>query len=422
MKCTNCNQEFLEGFKGYETNDGTVCLECLETEYNSCENCGDYYLETELQVIDGKSLCQDCIDENLVECSDCGNMIDADETRITESGDIICESCYDENYFTCVDCGKIYHNNDMNVAHDNTYCDECFNENFTYCEDCGEVINNDYIMYHEGHDCYYCEECYPPENNGPITQYEKTIARIFGSMRGENPVIECHNSNKKLFLGVELEVECQNNDRGDIAERVIDIVHESTEFKEDGSLNNGFEIVTQPFTLDYHKKEYQWKALLEKLVSEGCKSHDVSSCGLHIHVNNSFLGKSQTGICVSQLKILKIFDRFWDELSNLSRRENLNYCQKNNKVKTINQLNYEKQGGRYYAVNISGYETTEFRLWRGTLKYNTLIATFQLTDSIVRYCVSHSVSECARVTWADLKDCCIKGNNELKTYLNERSL
>jgi len=421
MKCINCNQEFLEGMKGYETNDGTVCLNCLLTQYNSCEECGDYYLENELQVIDGRSLCQDCIDENLVECSDCGERVSTDETYTTEGGDIICEDCYNRNYFMCEDCNEIYHCDYMTTVYDSRYCEECFCENFTYCEQCGEAINNDYIMYCEYDDCYYCENCYP-ENQGSIGRYDRTLAHIFASMRGDTPVYRHCNSDKLLFLGVELEVECRNNDRGETAENSIGIVHDSTEFKDDGSLNNGFEIVTQPFTLEYHKKEYQWEALLKQLVNDGCLSHNVSTCGLHIHVNNSFLGKSQTGICISQLKILKIFERFWTELYNFSRRDNIGYCQKNNNVKTINGLNYEKQAGRYYAVNISGYETTEFRLWKGTLKYNTLIATFQLTDSIVRYCVSHSVSECSRVSWNDLKDYCIKGNKELKTYMKERNL
>ena len=39
-------------------------------------------------------------------------------------------------------------------------------------------------------------------------------------------------------------------------------------------------------------------------------------------------------------------------------------------------------GGRYTCVNLTNRDTIEFRMFRGTLKYNTLIATLQLVDRI----------------------------------------
>ena len=38
--------------------------------------------------------------------------------------------------------------------------------------------------------------------------------------------------------------------------------------------------------------------------------------------------------------------------------------------------------GRYTCVNLENPATIEFRMFRGTLKYNTLIATLQLVNRI----------------------------------------
>ena len=38
--------------------------------------------------------------------------------------------------------------------------------------------------------------------------------------------------------------------------------------------------------------------------------------------------------------------------------------------------------GRYTAVNLCNYSTIEFRMFRGTLKYNTFIAALQLVYEI----------------------------------------
>ena len=48
--------------------------------------------------------------------------------------------------------------------------------------------------------------------------------------------------------------------------------------------------------------------------------------------------------------------------------------------------------GRYVAVNLNNYHTIEFRLFRGTLKYNTFIATLQMVNHIcdAAICKLHS--------------------------------
>jgi hypothetical protein len=76
--------------------------------------------------------------------------------------------------------------------------------------------------------------------------------------------------------------------------------------------------------------------------------------------------------------------------------------------------------GRYSAINLCNYKTIEFRLFRGTLKYNTFIATLQLVSEICNVALSMSEEEIENLSWSDfVKEICY---SELIQYLKEREL
>lgn len=79
--------------------------------------------------------------------------------------------------------------------------------------------------------------------------------------------------------------------------------------------------------------------------------------------------------------------------------------------------------GRYKAINLLNRATIEFRLFRGTLRYNTLIATLQLVHEICEVAFYMSDEEMSRLTWSDFV-IRIGGQNypELVQYLKERRL
>ena len=76
--------------------------------------------------------------------------------------------------------------------------------------------------------------------------------------------------------------------------------------------------------------------------------------------------------------------------------------------------------GRYSAINLCNYSTIEFRLFRGTLKYNTFIATLQFVDMICDVAISMSQSELEELSWSEF----VKRieHTELIQYLKERRL
>jgi hypothetical protein len=67
--------------------------------------------------------------------------------------------------------------------------------------------------------------------------------------------------------------------------------------------------------------------------------------------------------------------------------------------------------GRYHAVNLCNRHTIEFRMFRGTLKLETLYATLQLVDRICDLAVNLTDSEMQNISWS-----------EFVSYINEKEL
>ena len=79
--------------------------------------------------------------------------------------------------------------------------------------------------------------------------------------------------------------------------------------------------------------------------------------------------------------------------------------------------------GRYAAVNLCNAHTIEFRMFRGTLKYNTLIATLELVDKICELATNLTDTELKSVSWSDFVGSLDDSTEpELITYLKERQL
>ena len=58
--------------------------------------------------------------------------------------------------------------------------------------------------------------------------------------------------------------------------------------------------------------------------------------------------------------------------------------------------------GRYTCVNLTNTDTIEFRIFRGTLKCNTLIATLQLVEKLCNVAVSLSEERLQALSWSDI--------------------
>ena len=95
------------------------------------------------------------------------------------------------------------------------------------------MIHNEDALYEDGGDYPYCRECFEKLNNFAIKNYSYKPEPIF---YGSGP----------LYLGVELEID-KGGEEDSNAQKLLDIANENDEriyCKHDGSINDGFEIVS----------------------------------------------------------------------------------------------------------------------------------------------------------------------------------
>ena len=125
-------------------------------------------------------------------------------------------------------------------------------------------------------------------------------------------------------------------------------------------------------------------------------------------------------------RILYFVEHHWNELLRFSRRTEYSmnrWAARYGFEKTGREiLDKAKKGnlGRYAAVNLMNYSTIEFRLFRGTLKHNTLIAALELVNAICDIAISHTDEGIANMSWSEFVDT-VK-EPELIQYLKERRL
>ena len=232
-----------------------------------------------------------------------------------------------------------------------------------------------------------------------------------------------------LFMGVELEID-KGGESCEAAREFLDIANIRNKHiycKRDGSIFNGFEIVSHPMTLDYHVNSMNWRDIFAKALKMGYCSYNAESCGLHIHVNRSAFGKDKEEREEAIGRVVFFVEKHWNELAKFSRRTKKSLDRWAAKYATISNTTEEtykkakdKQLGRYTAVNLENSDTIEFRLFRGTLRYDTFIAALQLVDEICRCAINMTDREFEEMTWNDF----VSGihDEELINYLKSKRL
>ena len=354
-------------------------------EREICTACGEALPGDQLVEFDGQLLCPSCLRETAVLCDHCGDRIWQSES-VSDNTTTLCQSCFDRHYVSCSDCGSIIHVGDACYPDDD--------EDEPYCRSCLSRQG-----YHKTiHDYYYRPD--------PI-------------FYGTGP----------RFMGVELEIdEGGENDRkaGLILDSATANGLEHLYIKHDGSLDDGLELVSHPMTLDYHLKEMPWKGILSKCRELGYVSHLANTCGLHVHISRATFGMTEDEQDKCIARVLYFFEKFWEELLKFSRRTPRQLdrwaARYGYKEQPQDILDHAKKGnvGRYTCVNLTNTDTIEFRMFRGTLKLNTLIATLQLLDRVCDVALSLSDEEVKAMSWTTFVSGCQAP--ELVQYLKERRL
>ena len=160
----------------------------------------------------------------------------------------------------------------------------------------------------------------------------------------------------------------------------------------------------------------------------GYTSHQSGTCGLHVHVNRSSLGDTYWKQDDTIARILFLAETFCHELLRFSRRTQYQLdrwaARYGRKEEPQDVLRSAKGSyNRYTCVNLTPSQTIEFRIFRGTLKYSTIIATLQLVEAICDVAAALSDDEVKGLTWSEFVSRLYEDTTpELIRYLKERRL
>lgn len=352
-------------------------------------------------------------------CEFCGEILDENNAYEFE-GHTMCEHCKNDNVVTCSHCGKYIWKSDNEGNSDTPLCFSCFEIYYTYCEDCGRIISYDDALYISDNEEPYCSRC-----------YERIISQkiIHDYSYKPEPIFY---GNEDLYMGVELEVDL-GGENSCCAEEILNIANFQCNHlycKHDGSIEDGFEMVSHPMSLEYHRRKMPWEKIFDKAVSLGYRSHQTSTCGLHIHVSRTGLGNSfETREDVIS-RIVYFIEAHWNELLKFSRRTEYSinrwasrYGLSDNTKNTYDKAKKGNGMGRYVCLNLQNYNTIEFRIFRGTLKYETFVATLQLVHEICTKAIKMSDKDFESMCWSDFVTGIDKDSKpELINYLKSKQL
>lgn len=417
--------------------------------YAKCANCGKELSVEELTTgIDGELYCDSCFSELFATCERCGEICYRDDlvsVCVGRGWEDWCQDCCDDSAFVCECCGDTTSNDYHNYVDNDEICDGCLNNNSDYaaCERCGETHHVDNMEYSDRFGGYVCDDC---------RDKATVIHNYHGGPRpllwlSDNPA-DRYNRKYKLFVGVELEID-KGGENDDNAEAIVEAgghtPNQDITCESDGSLDDGFELISTTATVDYHIRRYNWDDMMQEAIEHGYTSHDAGTCGLHVHMDREYFTDMQQAAPETILTVIVANNDEW--MKRFSRRTHFGYCQflperykfraedfkaKDKYGNTLNRsdalchlFDVRRQlSGHGSCMNFDGYRTLEIRFNRGTLNFATFVATMQFVQMLADITKScHHVEQACEVTLRNFKSLARRrGYKEFLDYLKRRNI
>ena len=327
-------------------------------------------------------------------------------------------SVFNEDLFQCGDCSDYFYQDDYhNVQDDFGVCGHC-------------VQNYHYSEYHS----YYTDD--PDYDEDEDREYENIGGR-HSSKHELDHIPSLYDQRKpRVLLGLELEMEIDGaydlDDRAGLLLSSLGRYQTPSDnylyalCEDDCSINRGFEMVTAYTGLEVHAKQLEFFDTRFK----GAKSHNTDTCGLHVHICKS----SMTTLHASKMVLFINDPANHNLVYALARRDESSYCKiydkKSDKSWIKNALLRTKRKDqiqalnpdRYEALNFQNERTVEFRLFKGTLKYSTIMACLEFTFATWHFCKEASTSQLTTQGFLDFV--CLPENRKdtkfLRSYLREK--
>ena len=292
----------------------------------------------------------------------------------------ICSGCFNreqEELQQCSTCNVWDYENEFQYYEfiDESVCRNC-QSMISECRGCGQDSWND-----GDHEC--------DESEATIKSWDFRPSGGF-TFHGTDP--------NHMFMGFELEVECESGNLYDSAQRVDNVLAKYNRgfLKNDGSLNDGFEIVTQPHTLDEYTEKFPWE-IVSDLREWGFRSWDTDTCGFHVHISRKAFGwrdrqerDSNYNEGRYHAHLLRFTKLIYDNSRHVTRyvsgRNSERWASYSDRTHLLDKVKFGNQSNsRYSAVNVANTQTVEVRVFKGSLKVERIKAYLQFVHSVAEY-------------------------------------
>ncbi len=379
----------------------------VHTDVHRCESCNRMRpLHTAEQPIDGAWLCAECLDacppDERYCCESCHLWPHVDDTVETQNGDLMCVGCARLYCDECGNCGDLVYRSGIrpvSVEGGDTdrWCQSCAERDAVYCAECGRIAALDAVECDDENGDYYCCNC---QETASARSYRRLVHTW-----NYRPDLVFHSENGDrgrgvYYFGFELEMEFPpGSNLSEPARAVLDALPEDLAYvKEDGSLQDGFEIVTHPLSWRWwqqHKKELD--PVFDLARTHGARSYYSGRCGLHVHV-------SRTAFRGAGLHDYKFSQLFLDQRFALrvSRRDEGDLHQwaapRNRSSYSLARICKDKirDSSRYMSINLTNGSTYEVRIFRGTMRKSSVYACLELVHAAYEWSAAASVSDRAQ--------------------------
>jgi len=367
----------------------------------------------------------DKVDDDFVpdRCSVCDTDTNIDDLITTEYDSLVCGNCVT----TCERCDSVGSINDAfhTVDGNDIWCESCTERRASWCERCEEYDSGTSYFISDAQEswcescadaaAYWCDDCDEYNADGcdrcSDNMSSDGIRLIHDYSYRPDAIFHSTDKDERLFFGLEIEVEARDNlkESAEYAQQLeqIDLAY----LKHDGSLNNGFEIVTHPMSHDFFKHEADdFFRVMEGLRSQQgirVKSWDTRTCGLHIHISRTgFNGGSHQhrflNLVYSNPEFYSTLagrtSDQWAKFTDIIQREYVRNSDGDripdldnggyqiiSKRTFAHKLGAERNSDRYSAVNTLNRETLEMRIFRGSVNSETIKAQIDLAHASVEY-------------------------------------
>lgn len=221
-----------------------------------------------------------------------------------------------------------------------------------------------------------------------VHSFDTKISSVMGSKMIGNPLFP-------IFFGVELEYEVSTTEeemqggsssRWAAKERAGKILNPKiSEFaflKHDGSLNNGFEIVTLPMSIEEHFEK--WDRFFSFVEKTKCPISVSNKCGMHVHVSRDVLSHLQIGKIIAMIyssKNKEFLELIAGRPLNNSYTKILPITIKD----TARQMSRLSHDDRYCAFNLVNSQSVEFRIFAGTMEKERVFANLEFCDAMIKF-------------------------------------